>query len=53
MSDKIRKLCKWSKGSYTKDLKVLKKVVASPVYYCEDCGRVANDRKVLCEPEKL
>ena len=53
LPEKIKKLCKWSKSKYTKDLKVLREIVQEPEFYCKDCGRVANDKKLLCKPAKL
>jgi len=29
------------------------KKVNSPKYVCENCGRVANEKKYLCDPTKL
>lgn len=53
MADKNKKLCKWNKSKYTKDVKVLRSVVTDPEYYCKDCGRAVNDKKFVCKPAKL
>ena len=53
MGDKAKPICKWKKTQYVKDLAKLKSVVKNPRYVCRDCGRVANEKKWLCEPVKL
>lgn len=48
-----RTLCKWKSGQYEKDRELLARIVAEPVYFCADCGRVAAKKKWLCEPVRL
>lgn len=49
-----KKLCKRVKNDVlAEDLKEYKKRVVSPTHLCTKCGRVSNDKKLLCEPEKL
>ncbi len=43
---KIKKLLK-------KDLKVYVKHVNDPRYVCKSCGRVANEKNLLCKPVKI
>lgn len=37
----------------TKDIEAYVVLVDRPRYACTDCGRVANDKKNLCEPKRL
>ena len=46
-------ICKWTKAQYVKQLDKLIEIVKEPTHICKDCGRVANDKKWLCKPEKL
>lgn len=47
-------LCKLVKDDVLKDdLKSYRKLVQDPTHICLKCGRVANDKKVLCKSEKL
>ena len=46
-------ICKWTKAQYVKQLDKLIEIVKEPTYICKDCGRVANDKKWLCKPEKM
>jgi hypothetical protein len=48
-----RTLCKWKPGQYEKERELLARIVAEPVFFCTDCGRVAAKKKWLCEPERL
>ncbi len=49
----MKVLCKWKRDDYTRDFEHLVKIVASPHYVCEKCGRVADKKKWLCEPRPL
>jgi hypothetical protein len=53
VGDKIRELCKWKKSEYAEQFKLLRTIVAQPKYACMRCGRVADKKKYLCEPEPL
>lgn len=35
------------------DLKRIKKLVKKAKFICKSCGRVANDKKNLCQPTSL
>jgi hypothetical protein len=35
------------------DLKSYKRYVREATHVCTRCGRVANDKKLLCKPERL
>ena len=51
---KEKRLCKWVKdGVLEEDLKEFKKLVVKPTHLCAKCGRVSNDKALLCKPEKL
>lgn len=51
---KEKKLCKQVKDeALEEDLKDFMKRVVNPTHLCTKCGRAANDKKLLCEPEKL
>lgn len=51
---KEKKICKLVKDDVLEeDLKEFKQLVVNPTHLCIKCGRVANDKKLLCEPEKL
>ncbi|HWQ10870.1 MAG TPA: hypothetical protein VN436_17235 [Holophaga sp.] len=51
---KDKKLCKLVKDDVLeKALKDYVKLVADPTHLCTKCGRVCNDKKLLCKPEKL
>jgi len=51
---KDKKICKLAKDdSLEEDLKAFKKLVVDPTHLCLKCGRVANEKKLLCKPEKL
>jgi rRNA maturation endonuclease Nob1 len=40
-------------GFVEKNLEEYKKLVKQPKYVCKGCGRVAENEKNLCSPEKL
>jgi uncharacterized Zn finger protein len=51
---KEKKLCKQVKHEVLEeDLEAYKKLVTNPTHLCLKCGRVCNDKHLLCEPEKL
>lgn len=51
---KEKSLCKLVKdGVLDEDLKDYKKLMVSPTHICVKCGRVCNDKKQLCKPERL
>ncbi len=52
MGDK-KELCKWKREDYARELTLLKRIVAEPRFVCEKCGRAADKKKRLCNPEKL
>ena len=52
MSDS-KSLCDWSKSELKDNARQLAKLVCDASHYCTKCGRVANDRQVLCKPKKL
>ena len=49
---KEKKICKRVKDE-VEDLKEYRRLVKSPTHLCTKCGRVSNDKKLLCRPEKL
>jgi len=51
---KDKELCKLVKDdALAEALEAFKKLVEQPTHICTKCGRVSNDKKRLCEPEKL
>lgn len=53
MGEKVKVLCKWKRNEYSEQKKLLRRIVAKPRYICLRCGRVADKKKWLCEPEAL
>jgi hypothetical protein len=53
VGDKIKGLCKWKRAEYVEQKKLLRSIVARPKHVCLKCGRVADKKKWLCEPEDL
>lgn len=49
MSKTLCDLKSWLKS----ELKAYAKLVRKPTHLCEKCGRVANGKKLLCNPVKL
>ena len=47
------KMCAMACCPCNLDLKRIKKQVDSPKFICKSCGRVANDKKNLCQPAAL
>lgn len=50
MGDKTKRLCKWKKSEYERELDGLKEIVREPRYVCVKCGRAARAKKRLCKP---
>ncbi|MBI9101524.1 MAG: hypothetical protein JEY99_03840 [Spirochaetales bacterium] len=48
-----KKLCKWEKADREKKLEKLKSLVNNPQYVCVKCGRAANEKEIVCKPEKI
>jgi hypothetical protein len=53
MGTKTEPLCKWKRGDYQEHFDRLRKIVAEPKFICLKCGRAADKKKHLCEPEPL
>jgi hypothetical protein len=53
MAEKSDPLCKWKRESYEERFDKLRKIVAEPKFVCLKCGRAADKKKHLCEPEPL
>ena len=53
MGNKSKQLCKWKPDDYSKELPLLRRIVANPGYVCDKCGRAADKKKRLCDPQKL
>lgn len=47
-----KQLCDLKKSLAT-NLDAYKKLVRDATHLCEKCGRVANEKKLLCSPVKL
>jgi len=45
-------LCK-RKKAMEKDPAAYAKLIDRPRFLCKECGRVANKKKYVCEPQKL
>jgi len=51
---KDTELCKLVKeDALVASLEAFKALVAKPTHICLKCGRVSNDKKRLCKPERL
>jgi len=51
---KDRELCKLVKeDALAEHLEAFKALVKEPTHLCLKCGRVSNDKKRLCKPEKM
>ena len=51
---KDKELCKLVKDDAPAGLfDAYRKLVVNPTHLCTKCGRVSNDKKRLCKPEKL
>lgn len=49
----MSKMCGLSKKLLGKKTKEYAEYLDNPKYFCANCGRVANDKKNLCNPEKI
>jgi hypothetical protein len=47
------KLCALTCCTCNLDIKVIKPLVNKPRFICKNCGRVANDKRNLCQPAPL
>ncbi len=51
---KGKSLCKLVGGkALKKDLEAYVRLIDSPKFVCTKCGRAANNKKYLCQPEKI
>lgn len=50
---KIKKMCKAAKNGYKSDNKEIIEQVKNPSYICKECLRTAEDKKLLCNPDKI
>lgn len=51
---KDKELCKLVKDDALAELfEAYRNLVVNPTHLCIKCGRVSNDKKRLCKPEKL
>jgi hypothetical protein len=51
---KDKELCKLVKDeALSESLEAFKELVTEPTHLCLKCGRVSNDKKRLCKPERL
>ena len=48
-----KELCKLQKSLLTKKIEHYMKLVDQPTHVCQKCGRVANDKRLLCKPVRL
>ena len=50
---KNKVLSEWDKRDYRKKIEILRLATDTPRYACEECGRVANEDRWLCDPIPL
>ena len=48
-----KELCKLQKSLLTKKIEQYMKLVDQPTHVCRKCGRVANDKRLLCKPVRI
>ena len=53
MSDKMKKICDWKKDRLKERFDEFRGYVIEPTHICAKCGRVANEKKMLCKPFPL
>ena len=53
MGKSAKTLCEWKREKIEEDMDELKALVRDARFICRKCGRVSNDEKALCKPEKL
>ena len=49
----MKRMCKWDKKDLKKDFPAFVRQVEDAKHVCEKCLRVANTKKVLCDPLSL
>lgn len=48
-----KELCKLKKSLLKEDPKTFMRLVTRPTHICTNCGRAANNKKLLCDPIKI
>jgi len=51
--DRTGKMCTLTKPYHKFDVEKIKKLVNNPKFICKCCGRLANDKELLCSPAPL
>jgi len=51
MNWKNKTICGWHRTEIKR--KNLLTVIEPQVYFCTECGRIANKKKWLCEPKRI
>ncbi len=49
----MKELCKLSKADIQSSFKKIVKITKKPKFICTKCARVADEKKYLCDPEKM
>lgn len=51
---KNKKICKLAKKTFLKEnTEIYKSLIIKPTHFCKKCGRVANQKLMLCKAEEL